>query len=218
MIQTYVEEPEDPLSRDWQDRQRRRSTNEQGNRDKIPKRRPSFSGEEPLFRRPRVGEPGAIECYGIYVNDAATLLDHWGFSNEGLLTMRGWPKTLIEPGSPAIFLCPENIHGIYPTIVSLREEFRHSLSLSSNPALVNLRMILLHELGHHFFPVHRSGAQRFLSEALANLYCHRGLDRESNLAALQNLAFAAARILCISHVEYPWRTGRRLSRCGFRVL
>ena len=216
--QDQGEEPDDPLTDEWRDRQRCRATNEQENRDEHPTQRPPFSGEEPFFRPPRLGKRGAVDWLGIYVGDAAELLEYWGFLKEGLLTIGGPPNVRFEPGAPAIFLCPENIHRIYPKIASLREEFRHPLSLASNPAIVNLRMVLLHELGHHFFPVHRSGAGRFLSEALANLYCHRGLNREEQVWQLyktwhlQSPEYSAYRPLTVlSELDADCRTA--VARC-----
>jgi hypothetical protein len=73
--------------------------------------------------------------------------------------------------APAIFLCPERIWEIYPTLVRIGDNMRQLPRLGSNPACVSLRLTLLHELGHHFFPVHRAGAGRFLCEGLANRFC-----------------------------------------------
>lgn len=164
-----VEEHEDSLSRDWRVRQLGGRRNEREGRNNMPNRRPHFSGEEPFFRSACTGRMGIVECYGIYVDDAATIL-----GRRGLL--QKVPVALHH--APAIFLCPERIHDIYPTVIRLGEDLRHPVPLSLNPALVNLRITLLHELGHHFFPVHQSGSGRFLGEALANLFCYHSLDRE----------------------------------------
>jgi hypothetical protein len=164
-----VEEPEDPLSREWRERQLGTAKNERDGRNHPPNRRPRLSGEEPFFRSPCSGKTGVVECYGIYVDDVAAIL-----SRRGLL--QSVPVTCHH--APAILLCPERIHDIYPTVARRGEGLRHFLPLASNPALVNLRLTLLHELGHHFFPVHRSGSGRFLGEALANLFCYHGLSRE----------------------------------------
>lgn len=164
-----TEQPEDPLSRDWRERQLRRGGNENEGRNNLPNRGSRFNGEESFFRSPCTGRMGVVECYGIYADDAATILCRRGLLEKAPPAVRH---------APAIFLCPERIHDIYPTVIRLGEDLRHPLPLSLNPALANLRTTLLHELGHHFFPVHRSGAGRFLSEALANLFCYHGLDPE----------------------------------------
>jgi hypothetical protein len=155
--QDQPEGRDNQLLQDWRERQRRGSG-----------RVPRFNGEEPFLRSPRVGRDGVVECYGIYVEDAHTILDL-----NGLLE-----KASSVKHSPAIFLCPERIFEIYPTILRLGEHLRHPLALSSNPALINLQMTLLHELRHHFFPVHRAGARQFLSEGLANLFCHYGSNQD----------------------------------------
>lgn len=187
---------EDALSHEWRERQLGRSTSQDETNNDRPRRRPRFNGEEPFFRSPHVGRPGIVECYGIYVDDAATILG---------------PRDLLDKvpaavhHAPAVFLCPERIHGIYPTVISLGEHLRHPLRLSSNPALFSLQMTLLHELGHHFFPVHRSGAGRFFSEALANLFCHHGLDQDEqawllykswHLQPPEYSAYRPLRVLC----------------------
>lgn len=165
--QEGAKKEEDPLSRDWRERQLGRRERESGN--ERSRQRSHFSGEEPFFRSPRLGTAGVVECYGMYVEAAAPIL-----SSRGLLDKV--PASLHQV--PAIFLCPERIHDIYPTVIRLGENLRHTLPLSLNPALVNLSTTLLHELGHHFFPVHRSGAGRFLGEALANLFCYHALDQQ----------------------------------------
>ena len=114
-------------------------------------------------------------------------------------------RPLLAWHESSIFLCPERIHGIYPAVISLGEHLRHPLRLSSNPALVSLQMTLLHELGHHFFPVHRSGAGRFFSEALANLFCPHGLGPDEqawllykswHLQPPEDSAYRPLRVLC----------------------
>lgn len=160
--QEKTEKDGDPLCRDWRERQLAR-------RERQNCRWSHLSGEEPFFRSPRVATAGVVECYGIYVEAAAPIL-----SSRGLFDRV--PASLHQ--TPAIFLCPERIHDIYPTVIRLREHLRHPLPLSSNPALVNLSTTLLHELGHHFFPTHRSGAGRFLGEGLANLFCYHSLDQQ----------------------------------------
>lgn len=167
--QEEAEEHEDPLSRDWRARQLGRGRCKQESGNNRPRQRSHFTGEEPFFRSPRLGRAGVVECYGIYVDEAATIL-----GSRGLL--HAVPDSLHQ--APAIFLCPERILDIYPTVIRLGEDLRHPLPLSGNPTLVNLRMTLLHELGHHFFPVHRAESGRFLSEALANLFCSQDLDQE----------------------------------------
>jgi integrase len=119
-----------------------------------------FNGNEPFLLPPRVGAMGILECYGIYVKDASAFL----------------PKNFLDKvydedprlrDLPAIFLCPERIDQINRSLTRLGEVPSHS-SPSSD---LFLRMTLLHELGHHFFPVHEY-AGRFLSEGLANFFCY----------------------------------------------
>ena len=151
----------------WRDRQLRVS--KEGNQPHENDSRRQFTGEEPHFRVPRVSRAGIVECFGIYVDDVSTILQHQGLRFTKLV-----PSALQH--SPAILLCPERLYETYPTLLGMRQNFRHPLSLTGNPALVSLRMTLLHELGHHFFPVHQAGGGRYMSEGLANLFCYRALD------------------------------------------
>ncbi len=160
------ENHDEPLLQDWRKRQLGPRPSDDEGKNNFPGRGRCFNGEEPFFHSPRVGHMGIVECYGIYTQDASTFLGQRGLLDK-------LPADTHH--APAILLCPERIHGIYPTIMTLGEEFRQALPLSSNPALVNLRMTLIHELGHHFFPVQRCGGKRFLSEALANLFCKKAL-------------------------------------------
>lgn len=126
-----------------------------------------FNGEEPYFRSPRIGKHGVVECFGLYADEAGAV-----FHTANML--KPIPGSVLR--APAIFLCPERMHQIYPTLMMLRQGFRHALPLKSNPGLINLRLTLLHELGHHFFPIHRANAGCFLCEGLANFFCQAHLD------------------------------------------
>ena len=159
------EEGDDPLLRDW--RMRQMGVQQSSNNKK---RKPlNFNGVGPFFLSPRTCRSGISDCFGVYTEDASTILGSRGLLNR-------IPEQ--SQHAPAIFLCPERIYEIYPTLLTLKENLQHPLPLSSNPASVNLKMVLLHELGHHFFPVHHMGAKRFLSEALANFFCFHGLAPE----------------------------------------
>jgi hypothetical protein len=193
--QEGAEKDEDPLCRDWREPQL-------GRRERQDSQRSHFSGEEPFFRSPRVATAGVVECYGICVEAATSILSSCGLLDKV-------PACLHQ--APAIFLCPERIHDIYPTVVRLGENLRHTLPLSLNPALVNFSMTLLHELGHHFFPVHRSGAGRFLGEGLANLFGYHALDQQRqawllykswHLQPPEYSAYRPLTLLCDSDVDF----------------
>ena len=151
----------------WKKRQTRCHERENSN-DRRPRFR-RFTGEEPHFRSPNSGRRGIVECYGIYVEDWTTFL-------RGRVTSTLVDKGITLPEGPAIFLCPERIIEVYPTLVTLGEKFRDPLTLSCNPTMTNLKMVLLHELGHHFFPVHCSKAGKYISEGLANYFCLLGIE------------------------------------------
>lgn len=156
------EERDEHWNRDWRDRQLGR------NRNNEPCERPPLNGEEPFLRGPRVGGQGVVECYGIYVSDARAFLSRHGFADMVPEEARH---------SAAVFLCPERIHEVYPTLMRCAPGLKRPLPLASNPALSSLKLTLLHELGHHFFPLHRDArAGRFLTEGFANLFCYHGLD------------------------------------------
>lgn len=154
------------------DRQRGEHWQERDDCEGRRHRRLRFSGQEPFFRSPCTGRNTIVECFGMYVDEAATILCPSGF-------LQAVPEALHR--APAVFLCPERIHEVYSNLARAAQAppgLRHLPALASNPALLSLRTTLLHEIGHHFFPVHRSASVPFLSEGLANLFCYRGLDSE----------------------------------------
>lgn len=123
---------------------------------------PRLTGEEPFLRSPTSCNEGVFEAYGFYTHNSSVVL-------EGKVDMDKVP--LGVHGGAGIFLCPERIIDIYPKLMMLDLGLQKPIPLSSNPTLLNLKMILLHELGHHFFPVHGTGAGKYISEAFANLFC-----------------------------------------------
>ena len=160
------DEDDDPWNRDWRDRQLGRDRRNE--RSNEPRERPPLTGEEPFLRGPRVGGQGVIECYGIYVSNARAFLVEHGFADKV-------PEEVRD--APSVFLCPELIYELYPKLLRVARDLRAPLPLRANPALSSLKLTLLHELGHHFFPLHRDArAGRFLTEGFANLFCYHGLD------------------------------------------
>ena len=149
------------LRQRWLERQQGRRNNDD---------RPRFSGEEPFLQPPCVVSGGIAECFGIYVTDPDPLFRSLGWDASRI------PAELRKRA--AILLCPERLHEVYPSVMRVSETLRHAPPLSSNPALMNLRLTLLHELGHHLFPVHRAGAGDYLCEALANLFCYRAISQD----------------------------------------
>lgn len=127
-----------------------------------------FNGEEPNFRSPIINPHYVTECYGIYTDDCSAFL-------SGKVDIDKLP--LGANGGAGIFLCPERIIEIYPTLIARINKIRNPIPLSSNPILINLKIVLLHELGHHLFPVHCNSARRkYIPEAIANFFCHSNLQ------------------------------------------
>jgi len=138
-----------------------------------------------------------VDCYGIYLES----LKEWLQSvvrGAGNRTIRRWHERLQadpEADGPAVLLCPERIETIHRLVVSRAPlPVRKQLSLGRCPTRTFLKLTLLHEVGHHVYPVHRAGAIRFLSEALANWFAYSLLDaRERALlyekTAVQQLAY-----------------------------
>jgi hypothetical protein len=127
-----------------------------------------FTGEEPFLRSPASCDKGIFEAYGFYTHNCFDVL-------EGKVDVDKLP--LGVRGGAGIFLCPERIIDIYPKLMGLSSTLQRAIHLSDNPSLINLEMVLLHELGHHFFPVHRAGVGRYISEAFANLFCASGVKK-----------------------------------------
>lgn len=136
-----------------------------GDRNTCSNRR--LSGEEPFFRSPVYCNEGIFECYGFYTHNSSVVL-------EGKVDMDKVP--LGVHGALGIFLCPERINEIYPVLMTRDNSLQRSIPLSANPTLKNLEIVLFHELGHHFFPVHRSGIGKYVAEAFANLFCFAALQ------------------------------------------
>lgn len=126
-----------------------------------------FNGEEPHFRHPKTCDNYVIEPYGIYSDDCSKFL-------SGVVDKDKLP--LGAKGGAGIFLCPERIVRIYPTLLEVLSNPKYPLPLADNPILSNLKMVLLHELGHHIFPVHRNcKGKKYISEGLANYFCYSNL-------------------------------------------
>jgi len=127
-----------------------------------------------------------VDCYGLYV----TSIRLWAQSLGSKQRPQSVGELLnrIEDGSltdgPAVLLCPENICEI-PAIVasSVRPEMRRDHSLAGNPLLQFLRLVLLHEIGHHVFPLHCESRKSLeLSEAMANWFVYRHVNPSDRLA------------------------------------
>jgi hypothetical protein len=160
---TEQDESDNRYEENWKNRQIGASDNQNMNASRR------LTGEEPFLRSPVSCNEGIFEAYGFYTHNSSVVL-------EGKVDMDKVP--LGVHGGAGIFLCPERITDIYPKLMTLGFELQHPIPLSSNPTVVNLEMTLLHELGHHFFPVHNSGAGKYISEALANYFCVSSLKEQ----------------------------------------
>jgi len=160
-----------------------------------------FNGEEPHFRSPKICDNYIVEPYGIYTDDCSILLPGEADMDKLLLSAKG------EAG---IFLCPERIVEIYPTLMEVLSNPKYALPLADNPILANLKMVLLHELGHHIFPVHRNcNGKKYISEGLANYFCYSNLDAHVEQAGLlyksrtlQPPEYSSYRFISILHRYY----------------
>ena len=159
-----------------------------------------FNGEEPHFRHPKTCENYIIEPYGIYTDDCSIFL-------SGVVDMDKLP--LGAKGGAGIFLCPERIVRIYPTLLEALRKPKYSIPLTSNPTLTNLKMVLLHELGHHVFPVHRNcNGKKYIPEGLANYFCYSNLTEIERAwllyksRTLQPPEYSSYRFVSILHRYY----------------
>lgn len=166
------------------------------NQRKRPDGDRTVNSESPLSRRAAIGTAHAVDCFGLYVSRGSDVLQRQG-------TLECVPESLWD--RPAIFLCPERILSIYPALSSSKRSLRYAPTVTSNPVLALLRLTLLHELGHHFFPIHQSNASHYLTEALANFFVHRTTSVEDQslliykTCLLQSVEYSAYRpldVLC----------------------
>jgi len=159
-----------------------------------------FNGEEPHFRHPKTCYNYVIEPYGIYSDDCSKFL-------SGVADMDKLP--LGTKGGAGIFLCPERITRIYPTLLEVLSDPKYPLPLIDNPILTNLKMVLIHELGHHIFPVHRNcKGKKYISEGLANYFCYSNLTEIERAwllyksKTLQPPEYSSYRFISILHHYY----------------
>jgi hypothetical protein len=159
-----------------------------------------FNGEESHFRHPKTCSNYVVEPYGIYTDDCSIFL-------SGAVDMAKLP--LGAKGGAGIFLCPERIVEIYPNLLEVLNNPKYPLALADNPILANLKMVLLHELGHHIFPVHRNcGGRKYISEGLANYFCYSNLNKVEKAwllyksRTLQTPEYSSYRFISILHRYY----------------
>ncbi len=135
-----------------------------------------ISGQEPHHGECEGGGTVIVDCYGIYVGSLNSWLDWLSYyipqSKEIIACRNDFKSGKIKDG-PAVLICPELIETLYRDVIrKSSKSVRNALTLESNPLQIFLRFVLLHEIGHHVFPVFGSRSVINLSEALANWFVY----------------------------------------------
>ncbi len=116
-----------------------------------------------------------VDCYGIYTQSLKKWLDNYcsNKSNCGItramLDLQEKLRNNPDLDGPAVLLSPENIKTIQPMVANNRDRtVRELLTIKLQPDMQFLKMVFLHELGHHVF----KAPGRNLSEAMANWFAY----------------------------------------------
>lgn len=121
----------------------------------------------PTCRRARVSRQTVIDYFGLYCDEAISVLTPLSALDQVPVDYHF---------RPAIFLCPERIAEVFPALSNGCAKLRRELPPDNQAHLAALKLTLLHEVGHHFFPIHRATGNKYVSEAFANYFCWGGLD------------------------------------------
>jgi len=134
---------------------------------------------EPLYGRDECRDV-IIEKYGIYVPSLARWLEILEAKNPGTrinACLGNYLAQNSDKTGPAILLCPDLIKRIPKLIRRNIEESSENNSLpdGGTATMFALRMILLHELGHHVYPSHHGTWEGKIAygECLANWFVHQ---------------------------------------------
>lgn len=145
-----------------------------------------------------------IDCYGIYTKSLYRILmqKNYPYNNENACKLISKLRNDLASDGPAILLCPELIEKIYAkTVMSVDR----SLGVADNPTYSFLKMVYLHELGHHIYQI--SDRFSLLGEAMANYFAYSFLTpSERNLlfskTLTQSSVYRSYHGLLL--IQYPW--------------
>ncbi|MEN6617795.1 MAG: hypothetical protein ABFD12_14670 [Syntrophorhabdus sp.] len=116
-----------------------------------------------------------VDCFGIYTNSLASFIR--SLPKRLINDFLRWkPMILSDPklDGPAVLLSPELIQTIGPRIRKVGSAFViKELGKHANSDDLFLKMILMHEIGHHFFPANFQAHGRYvLGESLAQWFSY----------------------------------------------
>ncbi len=135
-------------------------------------------GEEQAVGRQGAGVDVLVDCYGLYVGSLHGWAAGLGRSrgNAGIEAMFRNHPDYREADGPAVLLSPELISTLYRLVMSRAPRpVRYYLAPERAPDLIFLKLVLLHEIGHHVYPVH-GRASKNVSEAFANWFAYGFLN------------------------------------------
>jgi hypothetical protein len=143
-----------------------RSSSNDNLNNRVPRESAIIENGRPAYsNKKEKGLRGCADFFGIY-------LDSWRDAVPEIIPFEptstaGSDNATISDG-PAILLCPRNIEKIYKNLVSTHWPLSPLWPLSENPHREFFRMTLLHEIGHHLWPIHQRNERPHEAEAMAN--------------------------------------------------
>lgn len=132
-----------------------------------------------------------IDCYGIYIsslkgwledylycltsqrNDSLDQPNNYNQQNSVINRIGKILSQIKNNDSPAVLLAPELIQTIPNMVFQSNPSLYPKLQYHKIDAQeLSLKLVLLHEIGHHVFPIHKKNYNVFLSEAMANWFAY----------------------------------------------
>lgn len=135
-----------------------------------------------------------VDCYGLYVGSLLGWMEGLGHRgrNARFEEMRQKILSYEEEDGPAVLLSPELISTLHRLVMGRAPRpLRHYLTPDRLPDRIFLKLVLLHEVGHHVYPVHERAAAE-VSEAMANWFTY-GFLSPGERAVLHEKARTQAR-------------------------
>lgn len=170
---------------------------------------PEGYDESPIHSRQAV-----VDLAGCYVPSVEAFFSR----RSGALAERVRALVSARGDGPGVILCPQNIAGFHEIFLTrLKGRLTRQPVPRDNPLGYFLRATLLHEIGHHVFPVSDGGWYEYLSEGLAHLFAAAHFSDDERLwlyakSEVQPIAYAAWRVLWVGlrpH-EKTWRARQAL--------
>lgn len=128
------------------------------------------AAHEPRHGIEEDGTSVTVDCYGIYTGSLLGWMHSMDFRSLGNVATE-WAMSVNsgeEEDAPAVLVSPELI-GTLPALISYTAPSNVRRVLGSDAESLFLKLVLLHEIGHHVYPAHENSTLA-VSEAMANWF------------------------------------------------